>query len=602
MRRNLTLTEELNRMRGLMIYENGDYKNPIIKEDVETSGLNFKKKINFAPGWYTQTDKAYKGSGYKWNLNEDLSEELNRIKEFLLNNPTGYIVDITMSAGESQIPNTDNTTEGAGKPVDSGYLSRERLNTIEVHMKNVLEEWKTEGINTENIKIKKCYGKNCGENELDAVGPTTWVGQEFCPDNEKREKDPDGYNCTTDYKNGLKLKKYGDLKQKYDEEQFLDVSMSVKKIEELESPKKDPLECAANLKIRIWVPSHKCQNAEFFVFANKKLLKNSVGGSTVNLNNTSADRGVPRSDSEPIFQAEVLNPGYGYLPNGDGTFSSYSYKTENKKGDVGGGRSDTFTITEQEVKNIINSNTNEENKSKISIWMIATTSNAHKDIPNVTITMDGKEIYNEIPNVVKGKLLTIDVCTKEVTAGTDDSTPDLSTQINKIVRQKRKLQEELFNSGRVTKRKQIKLDKKAIVLDRTETLVDKITSLLKYLLTNKDSLSSEDVRNRLITDYNTFLKELKGDKEKGEPTLLGKLENKIMIYDDKVIRNHNLYGDVRGDLNKFYLAFNKIYRRHNQYWPGGIPNSKKDKTLDVEVLNKRLENKELLSHFGLKIT
>ena len=122
MKRKLTLTEELHRMRGLMIYENGDYKNPIIKEDVEGSGLNFKKAINFAPGWYTHTDKEYTGSGYKWNLDNDLSEELNRIKEFLLNNPTGYIVDITMSAGESQIPNTDNTTKGGGKKIGRAHV------------------------------------------------------------------------------------------------------------------------------------------------------------------------------------------------------------------------------------------------------------------------------------------------------------------------------------------------------------------------------------------------------------------------------------------------------------------------------------------------
>ena len=41
MKRKLTLNEELNRMKGLMSYENGQYKNPIIDEQTR---IGTKKK------------------------------------------------------------------------------------------------------------------------------------------------------------------------------------------------------------------------------------------------------------------------------------------------------------------------------------------------------------------------------------------------------------------------------------------------------------------------------------------------------------------------------------------------------------------------------
>ncbi len=51
MKRKLTLNEELNRIKGLMSYENGQYKNPIISEQKSpvTTPLSQTPKISW---WY----------------------------------------------------------------------------------------------------------------------------------------------------------------------------------------------------------------------------------------------------------------------------------------------------------------------------------------------------------------------------------------------------------------------------------------------------------------------------------------------------------------------------------------------------------------------
>jgi len=497
MRRKLTLIEELNRMKGLMIYENGDYKNPIIKEDVEGSGLNFKTKINFAPGWYTHTDKAYTGSGYKWNLNNDLSEELNDIKEFLLNNPTGYIVDITMSAGESQIPNTDNTPKGKRTPVSSGYLSKKRLNTIEVHIKNVLEQWKTEGINTENIKIKKCYGKNCGENELDAVGPTNWVGQEFCPV-DKRENDPEGYKCTTSYRNGLKEKKYGDLKQKYDEEQFLDVAMSVKKIEKEPEPEKELVpftpECVTGLEIEIVTKTHQCNNSEFFLFANNTLLKNVEGGNTHNGSNANT---IKKVAGENIHYS-ALNPGYGKLHT----------KRYGRDGDIRGERSDTFKITNEQSKEI----TKENENGVINLFLICVFDSCHTDLQTVTITHPkiGKIFSSDI-KANNNFLISLSPCGDKVVSKKKEkgiTMPEgIDSAKNKWFTERKQLSTSEFSSDKKKNpNKKYKPDYKALFLDKITYLSNYTKTMLSLIKNITDEFKEKNPNKKDSKSFEEYIK------------------------------------------------------------------------------------------------
>jgi len=564
MKRKLTLTEELNRMRGLMIYENGDYKNPIIKEVVEGSDLTFKKAINFAPGWYTHTDKEYTGSGYKWNLDNDLSEELNRIKEFLLNNPTGYIVDITMSAGESQIPNTDNTTKGGGKRVDPGYLSRERLNTIEVHIKNVLEEWKTEGIDTENIKIKKCYGKNCGENELDAVGPTNWVGQEFCPVNDKRKKDPDGYNCTTSYRKG-KENKYKDLKQKYDEEQFLDVAMSVKKIEKEpepekepeKEPKKEPIpipftpECVTGLEIKIGTAKHGCNNAEFFLFANNTLIKNVEGGDTHNGSNSV---GVRRLKMKRLHHA-ALNPGYGKLHT----------KRYGIDGDLGNERSDIFKITNEQSKEI----TKENENGVINLFLICVFPYCHTGLQNVTIT------HPKIGEVFKGKirasnsfLISLSPCGDKVGGrklkeGIKMPTKGvINSAKNKWFKERRNISKALFKLEKAKNpNKKYKEDYKTIILDKL-TIISNETRTVLNLIKNTVNEFNKSVESGTYSktekDWNKFIQ--KDESYTKAKDIIQNLNNKIIFRTLPTFRI-----DKSNDKNKFNVVGNETYNFTNKF-------------------------------------
>jgi hypothetical protein len=551
------LIEQLSRMKHLMLFETGQYK-PLVEDENppenSTDKVYIDKKVEFGPGYYDLKGKhtGRNNKTWDWDVPSNLNPELEKIKEFLQKNPSGYIVNVKLYAGESQIPNVDRTKGGVkGTKVQPGYLSKARLNVIENYITNVLGEWKKQGIISSDVKVEK--------NEP-VIGSTPWVGQDFCPKNRADvSTDPEGYNCSDEFNKSSSFK---DLIKKYTDEQYLRVVMSVDKVEEVpnETPqeeKKDPIECAASLKIRIWVKSHNCQNAEFFVFANSRALKNVAGGMTANLNNASDDRGVPRVDSEPIFQSQFLNPGYGYLPNGDGTFN-YKLGNINEDGDIGKGRSDTFIVSEQDVKDIINENT--KDKSKISIWMVSTTTNAHKDIPIVTIYLGDEKIYDGKPKVVKGKLLTIDICTKKVVESNDDSQPDIPSLINKIVKEKSELQNKSVSTGKVSRKQKKKLDQKAVLLEKSEILLDKMTSLLTFLSKNlkKGQEMSDEVYKRIEDDYDYFKKELEPVNE-DQPSFKAELSDGEIIFKDKTIRDNELYGDIRIDLNKFYKGYIAVY-------------------------------------------
>jgi hypothetical protein len=562
--------------------------------EVETStsaqDLTLDKRIEFGPGHYgLSSGGAYQGRDkktYNWNVDADLKEGLNKIKEFLKNNPTGYIVGVTLESGESQIPNDDALKGGAD--LKSGELSDLRLQTLKNYLTPIFESWKSEGINTEfTIKEDK------------KPGETKWKGSPFCPENATDEQARG--ECFNEYVKILadsKNPKYNEVVQyrdKYNTEQYFRVVISVNKTEgggtSIET------NCAAGLKIRIYVPSHSCQNAEFFVFANNTLLYNSVGGMTVNLNTGSSPRGIPRTDSEPIFDAIVLNPGYGYLKNGDGTYGNYGYGVKNDD-PVGGERSDTFTITPEQSQEIVS-----KGNGLIKIWLIATTSTAHKDIVYVTITKDGidEPIYDDQPNIVQGNILTLNACGTEVLEeGTDATVPELTSYILALKDEKTAIMNQVISSGdeetvkNISKRKQEKLDGKAVLLERIDVLNQNMSNLVIFLgnlfnkffepsLKGKQKPLSNDVYNQLITrlneDYTKFYNELNKVDTEETPVVDLKRKSDMVTYVDKSIRNDKLYGDVRDELDKFYKDFDGIYFNTDtgQYSPNGsMTDMKKD--------------------------
>ena len=637
----LTLQEELQRMKKLMVYKTDDYKSKIVerrsllKEDIDpdTGGTVIINNV-YQAGYYTTSaiDQVTKKT-----IKEQLDAELLKVTEFLKKHPNEQsIVSVKFTSQESAIPNTDNEQAGFFKSIrlDVGQLSSARKYYIDEYIKSYFSNLRKKNVISDSVQVppvEYTFKKPVKLFKSKDIKKTPWC---VAGDSQVPADDSQGYACTgggfkvngsTD--NNWKTQKKGLYKDHYAEfvkEQNSSIEITVKVVatenescpdscmtkdesgnckcpegmtyneetKQCECPsgevkedcackrtqkeeKKDPLECAANLKIRVWVKSHNCQNAEFFIFANKKSLKNVAGGMTANLNNADSDRGIPRADSEPTFQPQFLNPGYGYLPNGDGTFN-YKQGTINENGDIGKGRSDTFIVSEQDVKDIINENTNENSKSKISIWMVATTTNAHKDIPMVTITLGDEKIYDARPKIVKGKLLTIDICTKNVVEGDDDSQPDIPTLINKIVKEKSDLQNKSISTGKVRKRTQKKLDQKAVVLERSEILLDKMTSLLTYLSKNlkKGKEMSDDVYNRIKDDYSMFKEELAGNEEKNQPSFIATTDSDYgdVTFKDKTIRDNDLYGDVRIDLNKFYKGYLAVYYSPNTQETQGARN------------------------------
>jgi hypothetical protein len=502
---------------------------------------------NYYPsGWYSLDNKDTKSGKV---IKEQLNETLTQVTEFTKKYPNS-IVSVKFISQESAIPNKDNEGKAGGGYLKVGGLSDLRKQYLETYIKEYFDDLKAKGIIGQSVEIPPIqYEKK------DIVTP--WVGTSFCPSN--ATEDQQRGECYNKYKEGVKTKNADIMayKAKYDTEQRSELEITVKLKEEpkITTTTIDYGKCAVELKIRVWVTSHNCQNAEFFIFANDVLLYNTQGGMTANLNNAGTSRGIPKPTSPPIFDAEYLNPGYGELKNGDGTFS-YGYGIKKPFGDKQGSRSDTFTITKEQSLELLT-----KSGGKISLWMIATTSAAHRDIPKVTITKsDGTVIYNKAPNIRQGKLLTLDGCTYKVIEGRNASIPSVAKDVNKIRDERIALQKSYESKGGA-KRKQEGTDPKALILERSTELVDKMTNLLQYLKTKlKESTTPErdaEVQTELAKYFEIFdnLLQYTGTEEKPQPVLY-KRDGKFA---DKTIANDRLFGDVRLDLEQFYEGFNAVY-------------------------------------------
>jgi hypothetical protein len=102
MRKRLTLTEEINRMKGLMIYTNGDYKTPIIEDDKNT-----KKGIKPGPS-YNSGNLNIKFKGGKYDIEAagglpKIKEQADKLKQWLKENPKlkNKKIQINVNAGSS---------------------------------------------------------------------------------------------------------------------------------------------------------------------------------------------------------------------------------------------------------------------------------------------------------------------------------------------------------------------------------------------------------------------------------------------------------------------------------------------------------------------
>jgi hypothetical protein len=573
----------------------------LIKEDPDpvsetsTSAIKIDKTINFAPGYYRHkgpvTTKA--GTTYDWDVDKTLKDELQKIREFLKNNPTGYIVEANLYSGESKIPNNDN--ELGGTQVKENYLNEARLNSLKSYLNPIFELWKTEGITKTDFKI----------NEYKKIGDTKWVDTPFCPANTTDER-----SCTTTYFTQLKAgtQTAKDYKAKYDAEQYFRVVIEVKKVDNpksqvLPSESGDTVSegCATGLEVVIYVKTHQCQNAEYLVYANNTLLTNLAGGFTANLNNaggklTAAKFNFPAPGSEgSIYQttedgtkigfmnkaddipAQALNPSYGYTKNGP-----YS---ANEEGDISGQRMDTFNVNATQSKTIT-----EQGNGEINIWLIGTTKAMHLDIPYVLIKKDGKEVYNSQPKIEQGLVMTLSGCGNKVLPLSTKAikpTGYESILINIYKERFAKIRQGLgANAVENLSKKQLK-DSKSEILDRTLALANLINqvALLGHNLSTKafekgmtnatyaqfkkqwDSQANKVARMNIYNQIQPILDENPSFRKNPDGT----------SYVDKNIEKSRknpektLMGDIFLKLENFYKKYNTYYKSPDgEYLPNGV--------------------------------
>jgi len=587
-----TLLEQLHRMKHLMVYETGQYKPLLEDEDKPTDTSSEKvyvdKKVEFGPGYYDlKGTHTGRNKTWNWDIAPELNEELEKIKNFLQKNPTGYIVNVKLYAGESQIPNVDRTKFGPKKQirVSPGYLSKARLNVIENYITNVLGEWKKQGIINSDVKVEK--------NEP-VIGSTPWVGQDFCPKNRTdANKDPEGYNCSDDFNKSPNFK---ELIKKYTDEQYLRVVMSVDKIEGVpqEVPKDEKKEtkveiktegdivplpvtesCAAGLQIALQTKSHECNNAEYFIFANNTLLKNAYGGDTHNGNNASTKKTVDGKKLAP----QALNPGYGLL----GT------KRYGTNGDITGTRSDVFKVTPEMSKQI----TSEAKDGTMKIWAIcANGPKCHTDQATVVITHPKRDTNVFGPKKVNGDQILLTVLTSCGDAVVTDNSqsalskvqPDATSAKSEYVKTRFELTQKVLSKDPKALEKATE-DSKATLLqdvqdfssisddlvDMVERIYNEIYQKAKEKGVNKQKVKvSTPFFNKLndpdqnlesnLKRFSKYYDKSKFKISKSNPNKSNfSLGDESFIFDDKYIRKNELTNDIRLYLTKIYTVLNQLF-------------------------------------------
>jgi hypothetical protein len=560
------ITEE-DRKHILSLYGLIKEEDPKPQSEASTSVLKFDKTINFAPGYYRHkgpvTTKA--GTTYNWDVDQTLKTDLAKVKEFLKNNPSGYIVEVNLYSGESKIPNNDN--EQGGTQVKENHLNDARLNSLKSYLNPIFETWKTEGITKTDFKI----------NEYKNIGETPWVGTPFCPANTTDER-----ACTTTYNSKVKA---GDkitlgYKSKYDAEQYFRVIIEVKKVETPQTPTtgstptttgstKITEDCATGLRIRVDVAKHECNNAEFFVFLNSTLLYNVDGGYTANGNNANT---FVWSDSGKKIRAKRLNPGYGKIGS----------KKYGLLGDIGNVRYDEFIVTAEQSKEIIQKSPD----GKINVWYICTfAQGCHLDTPTVKIYKNDLPIYEGQPMSDSSLLITLDGCGNKVSDQLDEyaTEPDTDALRQKIQNDRMSMvidNEKDVPDKEDTKQLQLKAS------NTLKTMMDYIEKLFTHPSISTIYYDKGEKLKQYQRTYNSGGKEIRvnynipenqelfnwfsGQKENETLTMyldeIKRLvtQNKYQMlgdqFTDKNLRTNPLFEDVRTNLSNFYNQFNKLFK------------------------------------------
>ena len=540
-------------------------------------------------------------------IKDQLDAEPAKVTEFVKKHPNS-IVEVNYSAQESAIPNTDNENSGYFKErrLAVKQLSEARKSHINDYIQDYFKRLKDSGIISRTVEVPPITFK--------FKDPTTpFISDDpkltpWCVRGDKQipAGDTQGYACTgQNYKvNGSTANNWYNQKKGLYSSQFqqfaseqnstITITVQIKKeqttgstVTTTTTKKIIKEECVAGITIRVYVPRHQCQNAEFFLFANETLLYNVAGGYTANLNNARTSRGVPTMRNKPYLPAPFLNPGYGELKNGDGSFN-YGFGKGKIMGDIGGPRSDTFIITPSQASEIVS----QSSDGLVTFYFIATTDDVHDDIPVFEVTKDGKSLLVDSkgekykPNRGSGKLFSIDACGKTV----DTKSNKLSkSEKGKVVGLRAKYVQQLVNErldtakkpGFLAKMKNLDFsdepDQKAIDLSRAEELLAKMTDLVLNILEKDPDYYGTNTK---LTDgnyenqYSEFYKLIKPETgiDFQRKSGIGGLPNTFVYSDD--IQKNKLYGDVKRRLDEFYQAFDAIYydKTKKVVVPSGIKN------------------------------
>lgn len=345
-----------------------------------TDTLNVDVKINFKGGYYSQ---AYA------NFKDVLDPELTKVENFLKNGQgKAFIVKVRVGAGESKIPNTDN--EKGGVRVEPGFLSQQRMNTIETYIDAKLASYVKSGVLVSKPAITKTKP---------VTGGPEWIGQPFCPKDKLPADDTQGYECTKstfvpapgvkNWKAG-KTTVYNDILSGYTGAQYLRVALQLKEIPTIVK------QCLDNMKIQINYTDlskrHTCNSAVYEIKLNGVLLTRDDGAKYASLNNA-----------------------------GD--------EYDNSKGtDKGGKRYNTFVVSPELASSILQSTnfiSGQTPKFSISATCLnpnnyeAWSNGCHKGVGNIIVT-NGKgqsTSYESATPNLKGETKTlknIDACGKAV--------------------------------------------------------------------------------------------------------------------------------------------------------------------------------------------
>jgi len=291
---------------------------------------------------------------------------------------------------------------------------------------------------------------------------------------------------------------------------------------ETETVKRIPIkkECVENLQIKIWTPSHQCNQAEYFIYVNQTLIPNSNGGLTCNLNNNGIDKSqmVPAPDVRNVtdnlpdqdkLPGSLLNPAYGFLPG-------YGYKTITD-GDIGGSRVSFHNCNAAIAEEIANG------VGPINIFMCNTIgpNSGHNSVPKITVVnmvkdkdtgkMQEKVVYDGKGYSSTGLVLTLDACATEAIAAdsaTESTIPDIAARRSQLYNTRKQLFDNAptdspLKQGIPQGSLQVGIDDVVgVVLDQLNRKIDPLFNKFKDITNNINYTSQESDKIKLLVKNN----------------------------------------------------------------------------------------------------